>query len=269
VLIDEYLLFFNKYTPFFATSYTLSAASTMPPFFLTVFRVAQVAMWLVLLTVGAMLFVLAGRTYDVASAPATEVRLRLDTFRPNLFGFWHDTQAGFEDGQQGRAPREQRGPLPALPPSASFKLAADPHAPLLRYREASAGKRAGLLALGALDDSLSVPGLVFLGGCSWLLLGLLREVASGTPFTAANARRLGKLALLICGLNLWRYVAYALVWALVPAYHVAELARPLSHYVLLNTDELVPGFEVGFILLIIAAVYQRGVALSQEAELVI
>jgi hypothetical protein len=239
------------------------------PFFLTILRVAQAAMWLVLLTAGGMMLVLAGRTYDVASAQKTEVRLRLDTFRPNLFGFWHDTQAGYEDGKQGRAPREQRGPLPALPPSANFKLAADPHAPLLRYREPSAGKRASLLALGALDDSLSVPGLVFLGGCSWLLLGLLREVASSTPFTVANARRLGKLALLICGLNLWRYVAYALVWGLVPAYHVAELSRPLSHYVRLNTDELVPGFEVGFILLIIAAVYQRGVALSQEAELVI
>ena len=114
-----------------------------------------------------------------------------------------------------------------------------------------------------------MPGLVFLGGFSWLLLGLLREVSDGTPFTVANSRRLAKLALLVCLLNFWNYVAYALVWALVPAYRVAELARPLSHYVRLNTDDLVPGFAVGFILLIIAAVYKNGVVLSQEAELVI
>ncbi|MVN76608.1 DUF2975 domain-containing protein [Hymenobacter sp. HMF4947] len=238
------------------------------PFLLYTLRIAQALMWLALLSAGVLTLELAGRTYDVANAQEAEVRLRLDTFRPNLFRVWHDTQAGFEDGQQGRA-RTQRGPLPALPPTAGFELAADPHAPLLRYREPSAGKRAGLLALGALDDSLSVAGLVFLAGSSWLLLGLLREVASGRPFTAANGRRLLRLALLLFGLNLWHYVAYILVWALVPAYHVAELAQPLSHYVRLNTDELVPGFEVGFILLIIAAVYQQGVALSQEAELVI
>lgn len=239
-----------------------------PAFLAYTLRCAQVLMWVILISAGGMTLGLAGRTYDVASTQETEVRLRLDTFRPNLFGFWHNTQAAFEDGQRGR-PREQRGPLAALPPATGFELAADPHAPLLRYREPSAGKRAALLALGALDDSLSVAGLVFLGGFSWLLLGLLRDVASDTPFTAANGRRLLWLALLLFGLNPWQYVAYALVWSLVPAYRVAALARPLSHYVRLNTDELVPGFEVGFILLIIAAVYQRGVVLSQEAELVI
>ncbi|TDN38970.1 DUF2975 domain-containing protein [Hymenobacter sp. UV11] len=239
-----------------------------PAFLFYILRGAQAMMWLIQLMTGVMTLALAAKTYDLATTQQTEVRLRLDTFRPNLFGFWHDTQAGFEDGQRSKS-REQRGPLAALPPTAGFELAADPHAPLLRYREPSAGKRAALLALGALDDGLSIAGLVFLGGSSWLLLGLLRDVTSDTPFTAANGRRLLWLALLLFGLNLWRYVAYALVWAVVPAYRAAGLAGPLSHYVRLNTDELVPGFEVGFILLIIAAVYQRGVALSREAELVI
>jgi hypothetical protein len=98
---------------------------------------------------------------------------------------------------------------------------------------------------------------------------MLQDVTPATPFTQANARRLRKLTLLVFGLHLWHYVAYWLVWALVPAYRVAALASPLSHYVRLNTDDLVPGVEVGFILLIIAAVYQRGVELSREAELVI
>ncbi|MGI4833039.1 MAG: hypothetical protein ACRYFK_06205 [Janthinobacterium lividum] len=230
-------------------------------------RLARALMLFILLATGVMALVLAGRVYDAANEP--EVRLRLDTFRPNMFGFWHDAQAGYNDGQHGGQPREERGPLPALRPSAGFELAADPHAPLLCYREPTAWKRAGLMALGALDDNLSVVGLLFLAGCSWLLLGLLQDVASGTPFTPANGRRLLKLALLVGSVNIWRYVAYPLVWALVPAYRVAELARPLSHYVRLNTDDLVPGFEVGFILLVIAAVYRRGVVLSQEAELVI
>jgi hypothetical protein len=111
--------------------------------------------------------------------------------------------------------------------------------------------------------------MLFLACGSWLLLKLLQDVTPDTPFTLANAHRLRKLTLLVLGLYLWHYAAYLLVWALVPAYRVAQLAQPLSHYVRLNTDDLVPGIEVGFILFIIAAVYQRGVELSREAELVI
>jgi hypothetical protein len=144
-----------------------------------------------------------------------------------------------------------------------------PYAQVLRYREPNDAKRMALQALGALDESLSVAGLFFLGYGSWLLFGLLRDVTSATPFTLANAQRLRKLALLVLGLYFWQYVAYLLVWALVPAYRVASLTYPLSHYVRLNTDDLVPGPAIGIALVIIAAVYQRGVVLSREAELVI
>lgn len=230
-------------------------------------RFTKGLMGFVFVTSGFLALLLIGRTYEAATTP--EVRLRLDTMRPNLLGFWHDAQAGYADGKPGGSRREERGPLASLQPAAGFELAADPHLPLLRYREPSPAKRAALLALGALDDSLSVVGVLFLAGTSWLLFGLLREVAAGTPFTPANARRLAWLALLLLVLNLWHYVAYALVWALVPPYRVAGLAHPLSHYVRPNTDELVPGFEVGFILFVIAVVYRRGVELSREAELVI
>jgi uncharacterized protein YjeT (DUF2065 family) len=202
---------------------------------------------------------------DAASKP--EVRLALQTIRPNGFEVWHDTQAGFQDGLKGQR-RPERGPLPALA-AADFDVQADPHAQLLRYREPSEWKRMALQALGALDDSLSVAGLLFIGYGSWLLFSMLQDVTPATPFTQANAQRLRKLTLLVFGLHLWHYVAYWLVWALVPAYRVAALASPLNHYVRLNTDDLVPGVAVGFILLIIAAVYQRGVELSREAELVI
>jgi uncharacterized protein YjeT (DUF2065 family) len=229
-------------------------------------RFAKALTWFFVVMAGMLTLTLCGRIADAASEP--EVRLVLNTARPNLFGAWHDSKEGFRDGQEGHT-RELRGPLPAFPAATRFALVADPHASLLRYHEPSAWKRMALQLLGALDDSLSVAGLLFLGYGSWLLLKLLQDVTPDTPFTLANAHRLRKLTLLVLGLNLWHYAAYLLVWALVPAYRVAQLAQPLSHYVRLNTDDLVPGVEVGFILFIIAAVYQRGVELSREAELVI
>lgn len=240
-----------------------------PQFFSFMLRFAKVIMWLLLISTGAMTTVLIGKIYDAASTGEGEIRLRLNTFRPNLGEFWHAVETGWADGSSGHHPREERGPLPALPPSASFKLVADPNAPLMRYREPSASKRVALLALGASDDSVSVAGLIFLGWGSWLLLGLLRDVSLAMPFTQANAQRLRELTLLIIGLGLWQHVAYALVWKLVPAYRVADLALPLSHYVRLNTEERIPSFQVGFILSIITIVYKRGIELSQEAELVI
>ena len=202
---------------------------------------------------------------EAASQP--EVRLALDTRRPNMFEAWHEAQAGFLDGLRGQRRRE-RGPLSDVP-TVGFDVQANPDAQLLRYREPSGSKRMVLQALGALDDSLSVAGLFFLSYGSWLLLKLLCDVTPATPFTLANAQRLRKLTLLIVGLNVWQYVAYLLVWALVPTYHTAALTYPLSHYVRLNTESLVPDLSAGFILAIITAVYQRGVELSREAELVI
>ena len=229
-------------------------------------RVAKGLTGLFVVAAAVLTFSLLGKVADVASQP--EVQLALDIRRPNLFEAWHETQAGFTDGLKGQH-RPERGPLPPLAAAARFDVQADPYAQVLRYREPSGAKRVVLQVLGALDDSLSVAGLLFLGYGSWLLLKLLRDVTPETPFTLANAQRLRKLALLVLGLYFWQYVAYLLVWLLVPAYRVASLAYPLSHYVRLNTENLVPGPAVGIILAIVAVVYQRGVELSREAELVI
>lgn len=233
-----------------------------------VLRITKGLTWVFLVMAAVLAISLCLKMADAASQP--EVRLALDTKQPNMFEAWHAMQAGFMDGLQGKH-RPERGPLPPLAaaPAAGFDVQANPYAQILRYREPSDGKRMVLQALGALDDSLSVAGLFFMACGSWLLFRLLHNVTPETPFTLANARRLRKLALLVLGLNIWQYVAYLLVWALVPAYRVASLAYPLSHYVRLNTENLVPGLAGGFILAIIAAVYQRGVELSHEAELVI
>jgi len=234
-------------------------------YLLLVLRIAKGLTGVFVVSAVVLTLSLFGKMVDAASQP--EVQLALDTKRPNIFEAWHETQAGFMDGWKGRH-RPERGPLSART-AASFDVQANPYAQVLRYREPSEAKRMVLQALGALDDSLSVAGLLFLGYGSWLLFGLLRDVTLETPFTLANARRLRKLALLVLGLYFWQYVAYLLVWALVPAYRVAALAYPLSHYVHLNTDDLVPGPLIGIALVIIAAVYQRGGELSREAELVI
>jgi len=234
-------------------------------YLLFVLRITTGLTGLFVLAAAVLTFSLLGKMADAASQP--EVQLALDTKRPNIFEAWHDTQAGFMDGWKGQH-RPERGPLPPRT-AASFDVQAYPYAQVLRYREPSNAKRMVLQALGALDESLSVAGLFFLGYGSWLLFKLLRDVTPETPFTLANAKRLRKLALLVLGLYFWQYVAYLLVWLLVPAYRVAQLAYPLSHYVHLNTDDLVPGPTIGMALVIIAAVYQRGVQLSREAELVI
>lgn len=235
-------------------------------YFPLVLRITKALTVLFLVAAGVLTLELCGKMADAASEP--EVRLMLDTVRPNLFGEWHDARAGFRDGQKGQH-RLERGPSSALATTLQFDMSATGNVQLLRYREPSAWKRVVLQALGALDDSLSVAGLFFLGCGSWLLLKLLQDVTPATPFTQANAQRLRMLTLLVLGLNLWHYVAYLLMWKLVPAYRVEWLAQPLNHYVRLNTDGLVPNMTIGFVLFIIAAVYRRGIEMSREAELVI
>lgn len=209
------------------------------------------------------------RTID-ASAGSSEVRLVLDTNSPNLFRPLHEMKAGFEDGYASKPYRTGRGPLPALRASSNtFEVVADPQTPLLRYTEPSSWKRLALLYLGASNDYLSLAWIVFFGVGSGLLWRLLLDVTPASPFTFANARRLRWLGMLVLGLDFAEELSYLALRLLMPVFQVPGLADPLSHYVRLNTETTLPGWEVGLVLLIIAAVYQRGVELSREAELVI
>ena len=212
---------------------------------------------------------LLGLTFD-AFTGNTEVRVRLDTAWPNLFSAAYIAKAGFEDRAPNRPNRLRQPPMPRVQASTSgFELAADPQAPLLRYKESSAWKRLALLYLGASDDLYSLSWLLFLGIGSWQLWQLLLDVTPATPFTLANSRRLAKLALLVLSLGIAQTVSYLAVRSLIPIFHAPGLTEPLSHYVQLSTENTLPGYLVGIILAIIAAVYRRGVELSQEAELII
>ena len=214
---------------------------------------------------GVAAIILLSRT--VAASDNPTVQLTLNTTDPNVFPALHAMQRGFVDGYNHRAARTAQ--LPERADQGPYEITADPHAPILRYREPSTGRRMTLLYLGAANEYQSLAWVVFFGVGSWLLWQLLLDVTPATPFTLANARRLRGLGLLVLGLDFAQELAYLAVRALVPPFRSPDLAEPLSHYVRLNTETTLPGWEVGLVLLVIAAVYQRGVELSREAELVI
>ena len=235
--------------------------------FNSVLRVSRVLVALFIATVLLGAFALFIQSAKVA-AGKPEVRLTLNTIRPNLFPAFNELVAdlkGIKPHHSGRIT------LPALSTRATgFNVTADSKALLLRYEEPSAWKRVALLHLGASNSYLSLAWVLFFGVCSWLLHKLLQDVKLGTPFTLANAHRLRNLGLLIIGpIYFGDSFSYFALRALIPNFYTPELAEPLSHYVRLNTAANLPGLEIGLMLLAIAAMYQRGVQLSQEAELVI
>ncbi|MBC8083526.1 MAG: DUF2975 domain-containing protein [Hymenobacter sp.] len=199
-----------------------------------------------------------------------EVRLMLDRDSPNVFSTFYEMKAGWADAKQPPVPPTKSQPLLVSGrDSAHFELTSRTHTPLLRYVERSAWKRVALLHLGALDGIMSLAWIMYFSLGSWLVTLLLLDVTPATPFTYGNARRLRSLGVLVLGLNILQGLGYVVVRALVPAFRAPGLAEPLSHYVRLSTATMLPGWEVGVVLLIIAAVYRRGVELSREAELVI
>ena len=233
----------------------------------SVLRIGRVLLALLIATVlvGALsLFVVSTKV----AAGKPEVRLTLNTTRPNLFPAFNELLADLK----GTKPHHSGHiTLSALPTRATgFNITADSKALFLRYEEPSAWKRLALLHLGASNSDLSLAWVLFFGVCSWLLYKLLQDAKLGTPFTLANAYRLRNMGLLIIGpIYFGESFSYFALRALIPDFHTPELSEPLSHYVRLNTAANLPGLQIGLMLLVIAAMYQRGVQLSQEAELVI
>ena len=224
-----------------------------------------------LFSLGALfsVFGLAITTFLVASGDS-EVSLMLNRDSPNVFSTVYEIKAGWAAADQPPArPSKPQRLLISGRDSARFELTTRTHAPLLRYAERNAWKRVALLYLGALDGIMSLAWIVYFCLGSWLITLLLLDVTPATPFTYGNARRLRSLGVLVLGLNVLQGLGYLLVRELVPAFRAPGLAEPLSHYIRFSTETMLPGWEVGVIFLIIAAVYRRGVELSREAELTI
>lgn len=216
-------------------------------------------------------FVFLAQSFEAATS-GQPIELVLATRVPVGFTPINDIKAGFEDGWNYHyrpQPAGQTGLSPTVVRTIDFKLTADPQTLLLRYAEANSWKRLALYWLGASDRFNSLAWVLFFGVGSWLLWLLLLDVSSEMPFTMANARRLRGLALLVLGLYFEQKLAHLAIQALVPAFQVPGFAEPLSHYVQLSSENDLPGAITGIMLAIIALVYQRGVQLSREAELVI
>ena len=199
-----------------------------------------------------------------------EVSLMLDRDSPNVFSTVYEIKAGWAAADQPPKTLAKRQQLLVSGRDSTYiELTPNAHAPLLRYVERNAWKRVALLFLGALDGIMSLAWIIYFSLGSWLITLLLLDVTPATPFTYSNARRLRSLGIIVLGINILQWLGYFLVQELVPAFQAPGLAEPLSHYVRFSTETMLPGWEVGVILLIIAAVYRRGVELSQEAELTI
>jgi hypothetical protein len=256
----------NKY--FLCYEQNLTTEPMAPLQLKPLLRLGQVLVSVFLLCASIVLLIFFFESVSVAYN-STEVKLTLNTTSPNLFTALHDMKAGWEDGNGGSTSSSKHGLPTKIQGGTGFELTADPQTPLLRYQETSTWKRLALLYMGASNDFLSLAWVIFIGVGSWLLWLLLLDVRQRTPFTFTNARRLRNLGLLILGLDLGQELSYFAVRTIIPSFRDPGLTEPLSHYVLLNTDGTLPGWEAGFMLLIIAAVYQRGVEMNQEAELTI
>lgn len=100
-----------------------------------------------------------------------------------------------------------------------------------------------------------------------LLYLILRDIKPGVPFTAANVRRLRWLGMLLIACDLYKWTATW--WMRDYLTQVAPAGTtnllPYTHF----SSSLVANWLIGLMLLIIAAGYQRGVELAEEADLTV
>lgn len=207
-----------------------------------------------------------------AATGREQIQLVLATRSSTGFGVVRDLKRGFADGWNftHRAnPTAELKPVASVVRTPDFRLAMDPQTVLLHYPEPSPWKRVALFWLGASDRDSSLAWVIYFGMGSWLLWRLVAGISAEDPFTRDNARWLRGLALLVLGLYLEQQLAHLALWVIVPAFRIPDLAEPLSHYVRLSSEEDLPGGITGIICTVVATVYQRGVQLSREAELVI
>jgi hypothetical protein len=145
---------------------------------------------------------------------------------------------------------------------------------MLVYREPSLAKRLSLALLGTMNASLkrtSTP-LIFLSMLTGLLLyRILRDLSLDTPFTETNARRIHWIALLMIGIDVYEFVATILLQYLVPNFPLGDGSQDgVRRFVVLDpTTSSFGSWKFGLVLLVIAAVYKRGVEMAREAELTI
>ncbi|TGE27226.1 DUF2975 domain-containing protein [Hymenobacter metallicola] len=142
----------------------------------------------------------------------------------------------------------------------------------LVYVERSFGKRVGLMLLGVNNHAggrSSVAFALYSMLTGMLLYRILNEMQIESPFTEKNARRIRWLGLLMIGVDLYQYVAFRYMLSIVPHFRAPGLRGTVLQYLTLDPAEETGAWKFGLVLLVIAAVYQRGVIMAREAELTV
>jgi hypothetical protein len=142
----------------------------------------------------------------------------------------------------------------------------------LVYRERDYGKLLGLNLLGITNKAMgrtSVPLLLYSMLTALTLYRILHDTRLESPFTEVNARRIRWLGVLMIGIDVYQYLAYAYLRAIVPALPLPGHAQPTTQYLVLDPATAGGSWKFGLVLLVVAAVYQRGVELAREAELTV
>ena len=135
----------------------------------------------------------------------------------------------------------------------------------LMYQERSPGRRLLLRLMNSQPQPVPYV-LATLAFCV-LLYRILRDIRPGVPFTPANVRRLRWLGFLLIACDVYKWTATWWMQNYLTQVAPAGTANllPYTHF----GSSLVANWLIGLMLLIIAAGYQRGVELAEEADLTV
>lgn len=142
----------------------------------------------------------------------------------------------------------------------------------LVYVERNFGKRVALMILGVTNHAggrTSLPLLLYSMLTGMLLYEILTEMQIESPFTEKNARRIRWLGFLMIGIDVYQYVAFRYMLSIVPHFRAPGLRGTVLEYLVLDPAEETGAWKFGLVLLVVAAVYQRGVLMAKEAELTV
>lgn len=172
--------------------------------------------------------------------------------------------------RQGQVHGETLDSLKTMP--GTFRLVPKSQQLALVYVERSLGKRLALMLLGVNNHAggrSSVVLVLYSMLTGMLLYHILTDMSLASPFTEKNARRIRWLGLLMIGIDLYQYVAFRYLLSIVPNFQAPSLRGNVWQYLTLDPAGETGAWKFGLVLLVIAAVYKRGVIMAQEAELTV
>lgn len=172
--------------------------------------------------------------------------------------------------RHGQVQQPGHDSLKALP--GTFRLVPKSQKLALVYVERQFSKRVALSLLGVANhagERTSLPLLLYTMLTGMLLYRILNDLRLESPFTETNARRIRWLGLLTIGLDAYQYLAFRYLLKIVPHFRLPGQQNTVLEYLTLDPALETGAWKFGLVLLVIAAVYQRGVIMAQEAELTV